>query len=397
MSPGSRAVVDMQRNDITPDLLKQLAQMRAPGDARMISTYLDLDPSAGLATKTARRTAVTSLVDQARRMATAHKDGLSHAARMQLRADVARIEGLLIGRVIDDGLAEGAHAIAVFACQPTDLLEAVRLPRAVGERVMIARRPAIRPLVEIGPPPIWAVLLTDGDDARLLEGHGDRLEEVERLRTRLPRRSGHGIWAPDHDERAVGKDERRHLRRAVELLADHARGRRYDAFAVGTSPRLWAVIEDELPAELRERLLGRLDIDADESRPAEVRARVEPLLHAAAQARRRRVANLLSGPRAVHGLWSALAALQERRVQTLVVAPWAQHPGTACPRCNWATAQPGACPIDGAQLEPEPDLVDLAVAEAVVQAADVEILDDEHRIGADGLAAILRHQQPVKG
>ena len=65
--------------------------MRAPGDARMISTYLDLDPSAGLATKTARRTAVTSLVDQARRMATAHEDGLSHAARMQLRADVARI------------------------------------------------------------------------------------------------------------------------------------------------------------------------------------------------------------------------------------------------------------------------------------------------------------------
>jgi len=130
----------MQRNDITHELLRRLATVRAPGDARVISVYLSLDPGSQLATATGRRTAVTSLVDQARRAAAAHEHGLSHAARMQLRDDVARVARLLGERAVDDGLAAGAHAVAVFACQAADLLEAVRLPRPVRSRVAIARR-----------------------------------------------------------------------------------------------------------------------------------------------------------------------------------------------------------------------------------------------------------------
>jgi hypothetical protein len=381
----------MQRNDITPQLLERLAVLRPPGDAQVISAYLDLDPSEGLAVDTARRSAVTALVDQARRAASKHEHGLSHASRMKLRADLDRIDKLLRERVLEDDLATGAQALAVFACVAAGMLEALRLPLAVRQRAAVARRPMLRPLVEIGPPSRWAVLLTDGDDARLLEGDGDRLQEIDRIRTPLPRRAAHGIWAPDRDDGPVDRDERRHLERALGMLAEHDGPGRYDAIAVGAAPRLWAAVEDRLPRALRERVLGRLDIDADESRPAEVRARVEPLLRDAARERDRRLVALLSGQRAARGLWPSLKALQERRVQTLILAPGPQHPGAACPRCGWASARAGSCPLDGTPLEAEPDLVELAIAEAIVQAADIVALRDPHELGGDGLAVILRY------
>jgi hypothetical protein len=162
----------MQTSDVTQERLQQLAAVQAPEGCRVLSLYLNLDPQANLAAPANRRSAVNSLLDEAHR-AVEGEEELSHDGHAALREDVNRARAELDVN-LDDGWAEGAHALALFLCGPGDLFEVLRLPRPLDNRVLIADRPAIEPLAsEIGTAERWAVLLLDGDDARLLEALGD--------------------------------------------------------------------------------------------------------------------------------------------------------------------------------------------------------------------------------
>src|SRR3712207_1178181 len=160
--------MSMQTSEVTPDRLQRLAALEAPNGARVLSLYLNLDPHANLAAPANRRSAVNSLLDEAHR-AVEGQEGLDHDAHMALREDVNRARTELDAN-LDDGWAEGAHALGLFVCGPADVFEVVRLPRPVDARVVIADRPAIEPLAESGTADPWAMLVFDGDDARLFEG-----------------------------------------------------------------------------------------------------------------------------------------------------------------------------------------------------------------------------------
>src|SRR3954447_26860156 len=111
--PGS--VRTMQTNQLSPDTLRRLAELR-PTDGKVVSIYLNLDPTE-FAEAPARATAVNSLLDQADRAA---RDGHDTS----VREDVERIRDLF--KNFD---FQGAHGVAVFASGSEDLLEAIKLPR----------------------------------------------------------------------------------------------------------------------------------------------------------------------------------------------------------------------------------------------------------------------------
>jgi len=377
----------LQHNDITRELAQRLARLRLPSEARVLSLYLDLDPSENLALPRARRSAITQLIDEARRQAEAERE-LTHEQRMVLRSDIQRARELLEQRALHGDLAAGARALAVFACAPVSLFEALRLPRPARSRVAVARRAVLQPLAEIGPPRSLAVLLCDGDDARLLESEGERLVEVQRLTDELRRRAGHGVWAPERTDAPLAEDQLAHVRRAVELLAEHDRQRRYERIAIGADERIYREIQRRLDGELRPRLVGRFDVDVDEASLVEVRARVEPLLGAADEQGRRAALQRLA-ERGACGLDAALTAVHERRAAMLLLKEGLEHPGSVCPRCGRAQIDLGPCPVDGSATEEEPNIVDWAVAQALDQDAEILVLRQglEH---CDGLGALLR-------
>lgn len=377
----------MTGSDLTRELLQRLARLTPPPTARVVSVYLDLNPSENFALPRARRSAITALIDEARREAEAERS-LPHDARMALRADIDRVSELLEQHVLDGELVKGARALAVFACRPAALMEAVRLAHPLRSRVAIARRPLIAPLTEVGLPRRWAVLLSDGDDARLLEGEGERLAEVERFSDELRRRAGRGVWAPERTHAPLPEDELAHVRRVVELVAERARQRRYERIAVGTDERIWHEIRRRLPGDVRDRVVGHFAVDADEASITEVRARVEPLLRAAEQEARKAAIERL-GERGACGFDAALGALHERRAGTLLLHSGLGRPGWICPRCGRATTTSGPCPLDAAPTEPDPDIVDWAVSRAIDQ--DAEILTFAEGLErCAGIAVLLR-------
>src|SRR5918912_2639589 len=143
----------MAANTIDRNRLRRLADVR-PERGRVLSVFLNLDP-AQFATAPARATGITSIVNDATRKVE-ECGSLDHDEREWLRADVERVREALQG---GDVAADGARAVAVYACTPEDLLEVVALRTPVESRVVVERTPFVEPLVAQGDGERWVVLL----------------------------------------------------------------------------------------------------------------------------------------------------------------------------------------------------------------------------------------------
>jgi peptide chain release factor subunit 1 len=95
-----------------------------------------------------------------------------------------------------------------------------------------------------------------------------------------------------------------------------------------------------------------------------------------------------AGGRAASGLREVLAALVERRVDTLLVDEGFTAGGVLCPSCGWVGESGRRCPVDAGALEPREDILETAVEMAFTQSAEVVIvrhhadLRERDRIGA---------------
>lgn len=379
----------MQTTDVTPERLQRLASFTAPGGARVLSLYLNLDPSVGLAAQGNRPSAVNSLLDEAAR-AVEGQDGLEHDAHLALREDVSRAREAL-DENLDDDWAEGAHALALFVSGPADLFEVVKLPRALDNRVFIDARPAIALLAETGPLDPWAVLVLDGDDARLFEGRGDRLEQTASESGDHRGRSSRGGMSARRYERSIGMEENEFLRGVVSMLREHDEQQGYARVFVGTTERHFALLEQQLPDPLRAKLGERFDAGADWEGAQSIREKLEPLLRADETHREAEALAKAAHP-GVRGLSATLPALYERRVETLLVEPGLERPGIVCPRCGWASPdERGSCPVEGEEMVPVDNVVEWAIQRAIEQDATVLPMRRHNDLAEhDGMGAVLR-------
>lgn len=350
----------MQLNDLDQDRLRRLAALRPP-HAKVLSLYLDLDP-ASFGTQPARVRQIGSLLDEADRR-TRH-DGLDHAAHEALRADVERVREFLRG---DDFSAKGAHALAIFACGPAGVFETLRLPDAVDPAVVVNDAPWLDPLVGRRRRLRCIALVSRRSLRVLLDDPGGRLREVADVTDDVHGRHDQGGWSQARYQRSIEQDVRAHLERAASALFELRRRTPFDALAVGAAQELWPDFERALHPYLRERTLGRFDVEVEHASCEDAWAAARPLFDADDE---RRVARLLeraqagigAGDRAVAGFEDVRRALEERRVEALLYDAGFHAPG-----------------------------FETAIADALLQAAEVVPLRDRPELGPlGGVAAVLR-------
>jgi hypothetical protein len=380
----------MQTNEITPEGLRRLAALK-PAEGRVLSVYVNLDPSE-FATPQARATQITSLLDEADRMIR-REDGLSHSEEVALRADLEQLSDFLRNGGFS---ASGAHAMAVFCCGPAALFEALKLPRPVPGTVVIDDSPWVEPLVELGPSGSWAVLLVSRKVGRILRGSRDRLEEVERRRDDVHGQHDQGGWSQANYQRSVEKEVADHVKGVAEELFESFRRNPFERLLVGAPEELASHVEAALHPYVHERLAGRIHVDVETVSPEEVRVASQPLFEAD-EAKRERAAldrlaeRLGAGGRAAAGLEDVLAALNERRVETLLLADGFTAAGVVCPADGWLGVGERRCPLDGTAVQQRDDIVESAVEAALAQSA--EVLTVRHHDDLDrrrGIAALLR-------
>jgi peptide subunit release factor 1 (eRF1) len=377
----------MQAAAPDPQALRRLAEVRLDRPL-VLSLYLDLDPSR-FATPPARATEVRSLLDEADRRVRELRD-LSHSDRTSLESSLEKVRELL-GRSLD---ADGAHGLALFACEPENLLETFKLPRSVPHRVAIDNAPLVGPLAGLARRERWCVVLVSKRDARVFRGSSDGLREVDKVHDDVPGRHDQGGMSQSRYQRSIDKEVADHLKAAAERLLRHFERQPFERLVVGGPREVAAEFESKLHTYLEGRLAGRIEIDVETAGPDLVLEKARDQFEQVEERREEEaIGRLDEASRGVAGLANVLPPLNERRVEVLLLANGVEEPGTVCPRCGWlGPAGEKRCPADGTALEARDDMTEPAVELALQQAA--EVLPLARRADAlrerGGIGALLR-------
>jgi peptide chain release factor subunit 1 len=368
--------------------LRRLAQIRLDRPV-VLSLYLNLDPT-DFATPPARATAVRSLLDEADRRVRDLKD-LPHDDRMDLRASLEQA-----GELLEAGLpTEGAQGLAIFAAASAGLFETLKLPRPVPNRVAIRRAPLVGPLARLARRERWCVALVNRRHARIFRGSQDGLSEIEQIHDLVFGQHDQGGWSQARYQRGIEKEKDDHLKHTVEALMKHFKRRPFERLIVGGPREVAADFESKLHGYLAERLAGRIEVDVEHSTPEQVLEAVQPRFEELEDEREAEALERLGeAGRAAIGLDEVLRALNERRVETLVIDERFSAEGSLCPSCGWiGLAGERTCPVDGTELETLDDLTEEGVELTIQQSAEILAVRrrrDELAERAGGVAALLR-------
>ncbi len=369
---------------ITQTRLRALAAVH-PEQGRVLSVFLNLDP-AQFGTPAARSSAITSVITDA-----AHKveesEGLTHTERLALRDDVERVREVLAA---SDVTSNGTRAVAVYACGPVDLLEIVRLRRPIGSKVVLDRTPCLEPLVVQGMDERWLVVLANRRAARLFVGPGEDLAETDRIVDDVHQQHDQGGWSQLNYQRSVEKEVSDHLVHTADVAFDLFKASGVDRVLVGAPEELLGDLKAKLHPYLRERIAGKLQLDVENASLDDVRACVLDAIQEHTRRSEREALDRLQesvgrGGRGAAGVAEVLDALNQARVETLLIAENFRAAG----RVDF---EAGLLLPEGADTgEPVADIVEPAIEKAIEQSAHALVVrhhDDLRPLG--GIGAVLR-------
>jgi len=369
---------------ITQARLRALSAVH-PEQGRVLSVFLNLDPTS-FATPAARSSAITSVITAA-----AHKvdesEGLTHDERIGLRDDVERVREVLEG---SDIAQNGTRAVAVYACGAEGLLDVIKLRRPVDNKVVLDRTAFVEPLVVQGTDERWMVLLVNRRAARLFFGPGDALEETDRLVDDVHQQHGKGGWSQSNYQRSVEKEVSDHLQNAADLAFQLYKKQGADRVLVGVPGELLTELKGKLHPYLIERAAGKINVDVENATLDDVCAAARPEITAHSMRAEREVLDRLqqgvgAGGRGAAGIEEVLDALNQARVETLLIAENFKAPGRVDFQAGLLlpeTAEGG---------EPVEDIVEPAIEKAIEQSAHALVVrhhTDLEPMG--GIGALLR-------
>ena len=309
----------MADTTITRVRLRRLAELH-PGRGRVLSVFFNLDPSE-FATPPARATEINSVLTAAAHEADA-ATGLDHEEKQALRADVERVREVLQA---GDVATNGTRAVAVFACGPAGVLEVVRLAHPIESRAVVDDHAYVEPLVRGPAGDRWCVLLVNRRSARILTGTAEGLEEVGRFDSDTHGQHDQGGWSQSRYARSVEQEKRTHVDGTLDTLFALLKRSPFDHLVVGAPEELVGEVEERLHPYLRERLAGRVGVDVENSTVADVETAASAVIdrHVADTERAaldRMAQGVGRGDRGAGGLRDVLAALEQARVEILLVA-----------------------------------------------------------------------------
>jgi len=376
---------------ITWNRLRELAAFRAE-NGLAISLYIGFDPGTA-GTIPSVTTKLNSLLDEAQKSALAGRGELAHDEKLGLQSDFERIRDFLT----NDFDRAGAQGLAIFAAGLDAFWNVNTLSEAVPDRVCVAPDFYLRPLVPLlgrGEGAIVAVI--DRERGLLFKLTNGRLEPLSDLSEEQPGRHDQGGWSQARFQRGIQKEADDHVKHAAEVLFRRFRRTPFDKLLIGCPEEHCREVEKRLHPYLQERIVGRIDVDVENTTPDQVLEAASTAMEDEDTRRERDALDRLeeglgTGGRAAAGLDDVLGALNERRVEILMFEQGLNAPGVACPNCGWVRSEGSSCPVDETPLEQREDIIETAVQLAITQSA--EVIPIHHHDDLDGrgsIATVLR-------
>lgn len=351
----------MRLEEIDQGQLRLLERM-GDGERWVLSAFVRFD-LAEVPNRRARSVELDSGLDQVEeRLRTLELDEPATAA---LESCLKRIRKRLEEPLTTD---PGVHGVALFCEDGGELhIFALRRPSAFDLAASFRQGPALEPLIEALPGPRWGVASVSHKHGRVLRGSDIGLVEVGDVEDDVHRRHSQGGWSQARYQRGIEKETRDHVQRVCDLLFALHELQPFDSIVVLGPPEIWPLLEKNLHPYLQDLLVGHLPVDLEHASAAEVLERVRGLMEKERrELQREAIERLAQGlgkkEGAVAGTTAVLAAIEDHRVETLLVSAGARD----------------------AQIEQ-------AVEGAVSQAADVLVIETDELEPYDKIAALLRY------
>jgi peptide chain release factor subunit 1 len=220
-----------------------------------------------------------------------------------------------------------------------------------------------------------------------------RIEEQTDLLDEVPGRHDQGGRSQARFQRHIEEHVGRHLKHAADVLLRFHKRRGFDHLIVAGPEEVIPEFERTLHDYVRRRIVARvsLPMTATAEDVLEQSLGVEERLEAEREREtlERLKAESAAGRQAVLGLTGVLDALNDGRVDTLVVSFGFRAEGVRCSSCGLLAAGGRRCRTCRGSLQPVRDVVESAVAAALRQNARVETLSylgpeqaNGHEVGA---------------
>jgi peptide chain release factor subunit 1 len=361
---------------------------RPSGDRPVLSVFLDMSVPADN-----KRTHRIFLNQKRAQFDELDSDRENHH-REAIGATFAQIDGWL-----ENEYRQENRGAVIYAEVGGDWFEAMQFPVPVQNRLVVADRPVITPLAQVLESyDHHGVILLDREHVRILSVYfGTLLDEIEVRGDPFP---------TPHDVQAGGYSHKRYQRRKEEetkhFFKDFVREldefvSRYqpdDLIILGTDENV-ARFREFLPEKLRELVVYTGPMSVDES-ATEVMQRLQTHLDAEQQRETMEAVDTLlervsQDYLATGGVQATLTALQEGKVDRLMMARELNRTGSRCAQCGFVFAREvSSCAYCGGSefkvVDAEEELVRLAEG----QGADVEFLEPGALGRLRGVGALLR-------
>jgi len=372
--------------ELDQDLLRRLADWSSNGTP-VSTVYLDVDGR-----RYPRKQDFLVRADELCRHLKTEAHELERPARRSVERDTGRI--LQFFENLDRGPTRG---VAIFSSSGAGLWEEVRVPRPVKDRAAVAPHPYVMPLEALVETyESFCTVLVDREKARIFLARTGRIREETDLLDDVPGQHDQGGWSQARFQRHIEEHMVQHLKHVSDVLLRYFKRRGFDHLILGGPQEVLAELERHLHDYLRRRVAARTHL-AMTSTASEV---LERSLHVEEEMEERKerqtvdrlLAAAAAGRGAVTGLREVLGALNEGRVDTLVVPFGLAAEGARCSECGRLAQGGSRCRTCGGPLESLPDVVEASVGAAIRQGARVETVSFFSRDTLDGteVGAFLR-------
>jgi peptide subunit release factor 1 (eRF1) len=301
--------------------------------------------------------------------------------RDSLTRDAAHVEAYL------DGLDRSANGLALFACDGAGLFNAFQLAAPIeAHRLSVASQPHLYPLARLVDEfRRYLVLLADTNRARIFVFAANKAERQTEIEGQKTKRHKVGGMSQTRYQRHVENYHLHHAAEIAEVMARTVRDEKIDHVIVAGDPAMTALLQEQLPKDVRERIVDVLRLNVNASERTIVDATVAAMRERDARTDRERVNELLGAYRAnglaCVGLAATREALERGQVDELLIA--------ASPDAIAKVER--ADDTDGRGLSTVERVADAIIAGARNISASVRFIEDASIAATfDGVGAFLR-------
>ncbi|MFQ5612710.1 MAG: Vms1/Ankzf1 family peptidyl-tRNA hydrolase [Anaerolineae bacterium] len=290
-----------------------------------------------------------------------------------------------------------AKSVVGFFCQEIGLRQVFPLNTGLTNSIYAEPRPHLQPLVELlEHHPAYGVVQVNRDEAHLFVIRMGQVVAADVAVGEDTKRHRQGGWAAQKLQRiedALADQNLREAAHQADIFFDLHPCRHLILAGVDETV---SQFQEHLSKLLQNKVVGSINLDARASEKEVIeksRAVVDQVQQESETALvERLITTAAKGDGATLGLTRTLHALQEERVQTLVLTEGFSASGHRCLVCDFVTAEPvEACPYCQGNLRPVTDVIEFSIRRTLRLGGRVEtVVNNPALREAGNIGAFLR-------